>query len=439
VAPADFERFLSMNMAIPPLDDIHVRKAINFAIDKKELLDVVEREAERSAAVATHIALDSQEENLLASYDPYETTAHGGDLEAAKAEMARSRYDRNHDGICDAPACSGIRMLVKQSDPVRVAASPLIRAAVSRIGLRLKLDLRDDDAWFEATRDAGPAKIAINFFGISKDFPSASYLFPGLGSTKLRHNQSPDQSLVGATPTELRRWGYRITEVPNVDGRIEQCAALLFEAQVRCWAELDQYLMEQVVPWVPLWAEQTGRIVSLRVAMFSLDQANEVVEPALDQITLTAAARSEPAPEPSISPSPSVGSPIPDGTYTFSLGRRDGTRFGLGENADAEDPCNFGMLTIHLSRGHWRFTRASADCPVGASSGIYYGTGTTVTFVTQLPLQDTLTQSPVSWSFDGGALHFKLTACTGPAAEDPVLCKVERMYFEAQPWKKIEP
>ena len=53
--------------------------------------------------------------------------------------------------------------------------------------------------------------------------------------------------MVGATPEQLKRWGYAVAEVPNVDARVEACLPLVGAAQFRCWAGLDQYLMENVV------------------------------------------------------------------------------------------------------------------------------------------------------------------------------------------------
>src|SRR5881227_2134860 len=101
-------------------------------------------------------------------------------------------------------------------------------------------------------------------------------------------------SLLGASPSSLRRWGYQVTSVPNVDDRIAACLPLTFGAQLRCWADLDEYLMTQVVPWVPLVGFTSGRVVSARLAMFSFDQAWGYPLPALDQI----ATGPSPAPSP---------------------------------------------------------------------------------------------------------------------------------------------
>jgi hypothetical protein len=75
-----------------------------------------------------------------------------------------------------------------------------------------------------------------------------------------------------------------VDEVPSADDRIDACQRLVGSAQIPCWAELDQYLMEEVVPWIPLFFEETAFPVSERVAKWSFDQ--QTGYPALDQIAL---------------------------------------------------------------------------------------------------------------------------------------------------------
>jgi hypothetical protein len=93
-------------------------------------------------------------------------------------------------------------------------------------------------------------------------------------------------SLVGADATLLDESGYAVTEVPNIDARLAACTALVGAAQTRCWAELDQYLTQEVVPWVPYLFESYVRTVSADVAHYSFDQS--VGLPALDHIAIDA-------------------------------------------------------------------------------------------------------------------------------------------------------
>ena len=76
-----------------------------------------------------------------------------------------------------------------------------------------------------------------------------------------------------------------MTNVPNVDGKIEECLRLTAGAQIQCWAETDQLLMETVVPWVPYLFEGGTQAVSNRVSRFTFSQSSFFM-PAFDQIAL---------------------------------------------------------------------------------------------------------------------------------------------------------
>ena len=70
---------------------------------------------------------------------------------------------------------------------------------------------------------------------------------------------------------------------------MQACAQQVFGAQLSCWAAFDQYLMEQVVPWVPLLTWNGGEIVSARVRSFSFDQSTAFPAAALDRVRLAPA------------------------------------------------------------------------------------------------------------------------------------------------------
>ncbi len=98
--------YLPLNLATPPFDDPNVRRAINLVLDRAAIAGAWAAATDNPAPrIAHHAIPDNLEENLLATYDPYPSTADAGDVAAARAAMARSRYDANRDGRCDAQAC----------------------------------------------------------------------------------------------------------------------------------------------------------------------------------------------------------------------------------------------------------------------------------------------------------------------------------------------
>ena len=294
-APGDLLYFMPMNLALPPFDDLHVRRAVNWAIDKAGLVRLAN--SKRSAfigplygTVATHVGVDSVEDNLLQNYDPYPTPAHAGDLQAARHELAQSRYDRNRDGICDATACKNL-LLLTWRDTAQPAMAALVRKDLKAIGIDVRIKILPRN-YSDLGHDAPPGDKVALVMGAQTwpDYPNGSTIFvPNFSGPQLAFgkvgNAIPNLSLVGARPEELRRWGYSVRSVPSVDGRISECLPLLGLAQIECWATLDQYLMEKVVPWVPFLRIGYTMTFSARVRNFTLDAATTGFT-ALDQIAV---------------------------------------------------------------------------------------------------------------------------------------------------------
>jgi peptide/nickel transport system substrate-binding protein len=273
----DTVRYITINMAVPPLDDIHVRRAMSYAIDKQALLDL--RGGPIVGDVARHIVLDSLENGLLASYDPYPTS-----LAAARAEMARSAYDQDGDGRCDHEACRGLQMLsTRQLFPEMDELAASVRQDLRRIGIELRIETVPLERGYDALQDPR-AKVPLAIFTAwAKDFINASQWFKPLFSSD--SIGVGNFSLIGATSAQLRDWGYHVTSVPNIDDKIDECETLVGDVQFRCWAEADQLLVENVIPWVPYVFEKQVQLVSDRVVAYSFDQFSST--PALDRIAVS--------------------------------------------------------------------------------------------------------------------------------------------------------
>jgi ABC-type transport system substrate-binding protein len=282
VEPRDAVRYVALNLAIPPLDDVHVRKAINLVVNKARLQEVWG--GPTATGVIGHIALDSLENNLLLNYDPFGTPGRGGSVEAARKEMALSRYDRDGDGMCNGPVCSNLLALGFDDSviPTNPGLSKEIARDLQAIGIGLDLQLMPPGELFPRAYD--PANhVALVLTAVwGKDYLNASTYFTQLFAAA--SVGGTNTSLVGATSDQLKGWGYRVTEVPGVDDRIEGCLVQAGSPQLRCWADLDQYLMENVVPWVPYFSEAHTQVVPRRIVRYSYDQFANL--PALDQIAL---------------------------------------------------------------------------------------------------------------------------------------------------------
>lgn len=191
--------------------------------------------------------------------------------------MAASVYDRNDDGRCDVAACQEVTTVVLDQGVVPEQARA-IRGALADLGIELALEVHPDSRFYSKlgyVRNQIPIGIAFAWFW---DFPEGGGWFPPL------FGSSPNVSLLGATPAQLVKWGYTATSVPSVEDRTQVCLQRRGVTRTECWAELDQYLMTEVVPWIPYMITETAQAVSERVVAYSFDSAFAL--PALDRIAL---------------------------------------------------------------------------------------------------------------------------------------------------------
>lgn len=283
--------FLTMNLAEPPFDDVHVRIAMNLVVDKQKVGQILGSSfIPGPGVIAQHLAPDSVEGNLLSSYHPPwagSNQAGSGDLAAARAEMRLSGYDEDGDGRCDTQVCRGVRLLAfddQAGQDTWTRTATAIRADLRPIGIQVRVVLLPDPAIGRRVLD--PTRhVPLSLQGWAPDYPAGSNIFanllfgPNIGDTNLW-----DATLIGASPEQLASWGYATKSVPSADEQIVRCSALFGQAQVTCWADLDRYLMDTVVPWVPLEFATAVRITSTSIVNFSFDQFTGY--PALDRIAI---------------------------------------------------------------------------------------------------------------------------------------------------------
>ena len=198
--------------------------------------------------------------------------------------MARSPYDSDSDGMCDDPACVDVRALVIDDGPYPQMAFA-IRDDLATIGIDLEVEALGLDEFFAVVTDPlnrVPATLSYWWF---RDYPSGSAVFlPMFYGPFAGDADNYNVSRVGATPEQLRSWGYAVTSVPSVDEKIEECIPLVGSEQDSCWAEVDTLLMEEVVPFAPYLFVDCTVAVSPRVANYSVDQFTTL--PAPDQMAV---------------------------------------------------------------------------------------------------------------------------------------------------------
>lgn len=269
VGAADRTWYITMNLTQPPFDDIHVRKAVNWIMDKEAMRRA--RGGSTSGEIAHHIVPDTMFNDELADYTPYKSEGDAGDEEKAKEEMSQSAYDTNQDGICDAPECKDV-LLTNRSTDVWAAMEPAVVSSLEKIGI--EVTAREFEDCYPIIQTV-PRNIPISLCaGWGKDYADPSTFMVLFDSANILREGNINYSLVGMTPEQARDVGASgtVDGIPNVDDEIAACNELQDEERMQCWMDLDRKLMEEVVPWVPYLDATNLDVVSDAVVNYQYDQ-----------------------------------------------------------------------------------------------------------------------------------------------------------------------
>ena len=265
----DFTGYLTMNLSQAPFDDVHVRRAVNFVVDRNALRKA--RGGVAAGAIATHIAPNGILQDKLKGFAPYGEYGRG-DLAKAKAEMRLSRYDANRDGLCDAKACGEV-FTVTGANPVEQGLLASLQQSLGSIGIKLK-----DRAFKDVNTPLATPRLNIAFSthpGWGKDYADALTFFSPLFDGRAIYPQgNSNYSLVGLTPTTAKKVGVKgdVARIPGVNADLDRCGAMVGTPRVSCYAALDKKLTTKIVPWVPyLWAA-THNVTSKNVVQWGFDQ-----------------------------------------------------------------------------------------------------------------------------------------------------------------------
>ena len=108
--------YVTMNLLAPPFDDVHVRRAVNFMLDRDGIRKAYggEKRGDLATSVEPPTVLPQS-----TSIDPYNVAQNpNGNLQSAQDEMKQSSYDKNQNGVCDdGGACDNIVFLGRSEAP----------------------------------------------------------------------------------------------------------------------------------------------------------------------------------------------------------------------------------------------------------------------------------------------------------------------------------
>jgi peptide/nickel transport system substrate-binding protein len=221
--------------------------------------------------IANHIVPDTMFNGDLDDYDPYPSEGNAGDVEAAKAAMAESKYDTDGDGMCDAPECKNVLHVTRNTD-VWKNMEPVIEESLAKIGIEVtSREFEDSYTVIQTVKRHVPVSSTP---GWGKDYADASTFMVLFDSRSILPEGNVNYSLVGVTPEQAQEIGAEgtIEGIPNVDADIDACNELMDDERNTCWEDLDKKLMEEVVPWVPYLDANADFVTSDNVTQYVFDQ-----------------------------------------------------------------------------------------------------------------------------------------------------------------------
>ena len=272
VDPADWVVFMTLNLTRPPFDDVHVRRAMNWLLDRAALRATLPG----AGRIARHIVPDDLLGGRLAGYAPFATKGDHGSLAKARAEMRKSRYG-DPAGMCVAKACKGVFLSPLVNSSIYAAGqrmTPLIRASAARIGITFAVHSRDAGKMLDPTAGI-PSAPNMDWL---MDYPDpAAFVDQFFDGKHIRPVLNFNFSLVGITRAQARRLGVkgRVAGRPSVDADIAACSALAGPSRLDCYARLDEKLTTQIVPWVPLIQRDRLTVLGPQVARWVYDSSTD--------------------------------------------------------------------------------------------------------------------------------------------------------------------
>ena len=232
-------QYLAINTQRGALKDLQVRKALQYAVDRK------------SYRIASGGALAGSYASTLItpgiagrkSYDLYQPGATG--------DVAKAKQLLEKAGATDLKLT-----LATQNDPANLAEAQAIQAGLKRAGIAVTLKPLDIDSFYTATTDGTDFDLAL--FSWQPDFPSAN---------------ANIQPLFASSEIGGGRYNVSKYSNPEVDALIAEATGTIDQQDARkLWAEADRKIMADA-PIVPLtYAKQSflagSNVQDFRIADF---------------------------------------------------------------------------------------------------------------------------------------------------------------------------
>jgi peptide/nickel transport system substrate-binding protein len=227
--------YLGLNTTKPHLDDVRVRQAISYAIDKKSLADVAGGPSvAKPASTMLTPSIPGHKD-----FDLYPSTDSAGDVDKAKSLLAEA-------GLAD-----GFTMTLDVRNlPASQKQAEALQQSLAKVGITLELNIIDTSTYYETIGTTSQQHDAA-VTGWCPDWLSASTVLPTLFD--------------GRQISEKGNNNIAQLNDPAVNAKIDEVSAMTdLDAAKTAWGDLDEQI-QQLAPTVPLLFEQSVLVVGENV------------------------------------------------------------------------------------------------------------------------------------------------------------------------------
>jgi len=237
LTPAPATWFMSLDTQVAPFDNVDVRRALNFAVDRRRVQKLIGN--------GTTPTCQIMPPNFpgYAPYCPY-TLAPGGVWTAPDLAKAQKLVDRS--------GTAGMNVTVWSSPPFFASVGSYFVGLLNDLRYHATLKSVDIDS-YRAALYGKPRQSQIAFSGWSTDYPAASGFIGALAGCRSPGNES----------------GFCD---PAIDARMARAERLQITDPAKArdaWASIEHDVIDQA-PWVPLVNRSFANIVSQRLGNFQV-------------------------------------------------------------------------------------------------------------------------------------------------------------------------
>jgi peptide/nickel transport system substrate-binding protein len=219
-----FIRYFAINTKVAPFDNVHCRKAVQYATDKTTM-----QTARGGADAGGDIAVNMLPPNIAGhedSLDPYNTKSGKPQIDKAKEELAACGKPTGFDTV-----------LATRNAGKEPKTAEALQAALKNVGINARLDPTDASLYFRSTIGA-PSNVHAKGYGLmmagwGADFPTGygflSILVDGRSISPSGNNN------------------YAELNNPEVNKLIDDAKAATDPKAADIWAQIDHKVMDSAV------------------------------------------------------------------------------------------------------------------------------------------------------------------------------------------------